>query len=111
MTIDSSKPIIELKDVQVCYGDVCVLDIRDVVIMPGERVFVLGKSGSGKTTLSRLLKGRARASRGTVKVFGVEQARPRQYGAAAPPTPPDRATGMSTGAVAPAAGASARDTA
>jgi phosphonate transport system ATP-binding protein len=73
MTIDSSKPIIELKDVQVRYGDVCVLDIREVVIMPGERVFVLGKSGSGKTTLSRLLKGRVRASRGTVKVFGEDR--------------------------------------
>jgi phosphonate transport system ATP-binding protein len=73
MTIDSAKPIIELSDVQVCYGDACVLDIRDFVIMPGERVFVLGKSGSGKTTLSRLLKGRVQASRGRVKVFGNEQ--------------------------------------
>jgi len=73
MTIDSSKPIIELKNIQVRYGDVCALDIEDVVIMPGERVFVLGKSGSGKTTLSRLLKGRVQASRGTMTIFGNEQ--------------------------------------
>lgn len=79
MTIDSSKPIIELHDVQVRYGEACVLDIRDVVIMPGERVFVLGKSGSGKTTLSRLLKGRLRATRGTVKVFGGDQSQIGQY--------------------------------
>mgnify|MGYP001325800387 CR=1 FL=1 len=70
MTIDTSKPIIELSGVRVCYGNTCVLDIDDVVIMPGERVFVLGKSGSGKTTLSRVLKGRVRAQHGTVRVFG-----------------------------------------
>lgn len=72
MTIDSTKPIIELTDVQVCYGDACVLDIRGVSIVPGERVFVLGKSGSGKTTLSKLLKGRVPVSHGNVKLFGNE---------------------------------------
>lgn len=72
MTIDSTKPIIELKDARVCYGDVCVLDIEDVTIMPGERVFVLGKSGSGKTTLARLLKGRLLPSSGSVRVFDVK---------------------------------------
>ncbi len=75
MTIDSSKPIIELNGVQVKYGDVCALDIDDVVIMPGERVFVLGRSGSGKTTMSRLLKGRVGAATGSVKVFGEELSR------------------------------------
>lgn len=74
MTIDSTKPIIELRNAQVSFGDACVLDIDDVAIMPGERVFVLGKSGSGKTTLARLLKGRVRPTRGTVKVFGINLA-------------------------------------
>jgi phosphonate transport system ATP-binding protein len=72
MTIDSSKPIIELKDVQVRYGATCVLDIPGVTIMPGERVFVLGKSGSGKTTLSRVLKGRLRPTQGHIQVFGED---------------------------------------
>ena len=79
MTIDSSKPIIELNGVQVKYGDVCALDIDDVVIMPGERVFVLGRSGSGKTTMSRLLKGRVGAATGSVKVFGEELSRVGTY--------------------------------
>ena len=72
MTIDSTKPIIELKAAQVRYSDALVLDIDDVTIMPGERVFVLGKSGSGKTTLARLLKGRVLPTRGFVRVFDTK---------------------------------------
>ena len=72
MTIDSTKPIIELKSAQVRYGDTCVLDVEDVSIMPGERVFVLGKSGSGKTTLAKLLKGRVTPSSGFVRVFDTK---------------------------------------
>lgn len=72
MTIDSTIPIIELKAAQVSYGGARVLDIENVTIMPGERVFVLGKSGSGKTTLARLLKGRVMPSCGFVRVFDTK---------------------------------------
>ena len=72
MTIDPDKPIIKLKDVQVSYANNCLLDIPEVSIMPGERVFVLGKSGSGKTTLSNILKGRIATTQGQTSMFGRE---------------------------------------
>lgn len=70
MTIDLDKPIIELENVQVRYGNSCVLDIPTMSVMAGERVFVLGKSGSGKTTLARVLKGRVAPTSGTIQLFG-----------------------------------------
>lgn len=70
MTIDSDKAIVELENVRVSYGDTCVLDIANMSVMPGERVFVLGKSGSGKTTLARVLKGRVTPSAGRINLFG-----------------------------------------
>lgn len=64
----------ELRDVHVLYGTTCALDIEQLAIQPGERVFVLGHSGSGKTTLGRLIKGRQRPSTGQVRVLGGDPA-------------------------------------
>ena len=50
--------IIRLKNVRLRYGKLCALDINELQIASGERVFVLGRSGSGKTTLSQIIKGR-----------------------------------------------------
>ncbi len=65
------KPVISLENVHALYGRTCALDIEELTIFPGERVFVLGHSGSGKTTLSRLIKGRLEPSTGRLRVLGA----------------------------------------
>lgn len=62
--------LIELRDVHKIYDGECALDIEDLRIGDGERVFVLGRSGSGKTTLLRLIKGRLKPTTGEVRVLG-----------------------------------------
>ena len=62
--------IIRLRNVRVRYDKTTVLDVEDLKIVSGERVFVLGRSGSGKTTLSRIIKGRLKPSGGDVHVLG-----------------------------------------
>ncbi|MEE8523751.1 MAG: ATP-binding cassette domain-containing protein, partial [Thermoanaerobaculia bacterium] len=56
------------------FGNTLALDVEQLEIEAGERVFVLGHSGSGKTTLSRLIKGRLRPSSGRVQVLGHDPA-------------------------------------
>ena len=62
--------IIRLRNVRVRYDKSTVLDVQELKISHGERVFILGRSGSGKTTLSRIIKGRLKPSEGAIRVFG-----------------------------------------
>jgi phosphonate transport system ATP-binding protein len=71
--------VITLTDIHVLYGKECALDVEDMHVGGGERVFVLGHSGSGKTTLSRLIKGRQKPSTGRVRVFGHDPADPDRH--------------------------------
>lgn len=48
-----------------------VLDIAELDIAPGERVFLRGPSGSGKTTLLNLIGGVATPDRGTIEIGGT----------------------------------------
>lgn len=48
-----------------------VLDVPELNVQRGERVFVFGPSGSGKTTLLGLVAGVLRADAGTVEVLGA----------------------------------------
>lgn len=66
--------VIRLSEVHVLFGKTLALDLPELEIRSGERVFVLGHSGSGKTTLSRLIKGRLKPSTGTVRVLGEDPA-------------------------------------
>ena len=49
-----------------------VLDIPELSISAGERVFLYGASGSGKSTLLNLLAGILRPQSGSVEVFGTD---------------------------------------
>ncbi|KPK20039.1 MAG: ABC transporter ATP-binding protein [Betaproteobacteria bacterium] len=49
-----------------------ILQDIDLAVMPGEAVAVVGASGSGKSTLLGLLAGLDTASRGSVRLDGVE---------------------------------------
>ncbi len=64
--------VIRLREVHLLYGQTCALDVEQLDLRAGERVFVLGHSGSGKTTLSRIIKGRLKPSTGSVEVLGQD---------------------------------------
>ncbi|RLU01930.1 ABC transporter ATP-binding protein [Ketobacter sp.] len=49
-----------------------VLDVTELTVAAGERVFVKGPSGSGKTTLLSLVGGIVTPQRGTVQVLGQD---------------------------------------
>ena len=66
--------MIHLREVHVLFGETLALDLPELRIGGGEKVFILGHSGSGKTTLSRLIKGRLRPSTGWVRVLGEDPA-------------------------------------
>ena len=65
-------PLIELEGVARQFGERVALRDVSVRLPPGERVALVGPSGSGKTTLLRLAGGSLRASRGMVRVDGVD---------------------------------------
>ena len=68
-----NAPAIRLADVAFSYGaSPPVLALGEVVVAPGERVFIEGPSGSGKSTLLGLVGGVAAPSRGVVEIFGEE---------------------------------------
>ena len=67
MTPDSEmKPLLEIKDLRVSYGNDMVLDGIDLAISRGETLAIIGESGTGKTTLGmsimRLTEGKIRGS-------------------------------------------------
>jgi len=64
-------PILQLRDVHFRWpnGQRNVLEIADLAIQPGERVFVKGPSGSGKTTLLSVLGGINSPQSGQVEVL------------------------------------------
>jgi putative ABC transport system ATP-binding protein len=73
---DPRTPIIELKDVQFSWkAGSPVLDIPELTVSQGEKVFVRGPSGSGKTTLLGLLGGVITPERGQVNVLGADISR------------------------------------
>lgn len=68
-----STDAISLTDVRFGYRrDVTILEIAELRIARGERVFVHGPSGSGKTTLLGLLSGILRADAGRVVLLGTD---------------------------------------
>ena len=68
-----NAPAIRLADVAFGYGaSPPVLALEEVIVAPGERVFIEGPSGSGKSTLLSLVGGVVAPSRGVVEVLGEE---------------------------------------
>ena len=68
------NPIIELKDVRFRWPGRTQFKIwvRELCLMPGEAVLLLGESGSGKSTLLSLIGGTVAADTGKVKVAGTD---------------------------------------
>ncbi|HMI08862.1 MAG TPA: ABC transporter ATP-binding protein [Candidatus Saccharimonadales bacterium] len=64
--------VVEVKNLQMRYGDNVVLDGVDFAINKGEILVLLGPNGAGKTTTIEVLEGFRGRSGGEIKVLGVD---------------------------------------
>src|SRR4051794_2757067 len=69
---DDARPVAELADVCLSFGEKEILKGITFQVLPKERYVVMGKSGGGKSTLLRLLLGILQPTRGSVQFNGVE---------------------------------------
>lgn len=69
-----NQPVVTLKNLQFRWleNQPPVLDIEELEVQTGERIFIKGPSGSGKTTLLNLLAGVLLPTSGTVKVLDTD---------------------------------------
>lgn len=72
--MDITKPALQLQDVQFTWPGAAlpVIDIPQLQIEQGERVFVRGASGSGKTTLLSLIAAILKPQRGSIVVNAID---------------------------------------
>lgn len=66
--------VVEVKGLEMCYGDAVVLDGVDFAIGRGEVLVLLGPNGAGKTTTIEILEGFRGRSGGSVSIFGADPA-------------------------------------
>ena len=66
----SGQPLLEARDLAMCYGKTRAVEGISFRIRPGEMVALLGPNGAGKSTIIRMLAGFRRPTRGTVHVHG-----------------------------------------
>ncbi|HEX4421082.1 MAG TPA: ATP-binding cassette domain-containing protein, partial [Kofleriaceae bacterium] len=72
--LDPAKPVIELDNITVSFGDNHVLRGLDLKITPGQSTVVIGRSGSGKSVLLKLMMGLMKPTSGRVMLFGRDLA-------------------------------------
>jgi polar amino acid transport system ATP-binding protein len=68
---NSTKNIIEVKNLYKYYGDVKALNGVDLTVTSGKVVVIIGPSGSGKSTLLRCINYLEKPTSGTVSIEGV----------------------------------------
>jgi ABC-2 type transport system ATP-binding protein len=67
-----NQNVVEVKNLQMSYGNNVVLDGVDLSIKKGEILVLLGPNGAGKTTTIEVLEGFRGRSGGSVRVLGVD---------------------------------------
>ncbi|WWL43881.1 ATP-binding cassette domain-containing protein [Pseudomonas parakoreensis] len=67
-----SKPILELKDLDVFYGPIQALKGVSLEINEGETVSLIGSNGAGKSTLLMSIFGQPRAAGGQILYQGID---------------------------------------
>ncbi|HMG54843.1 MAG TPA: ATP-binding cassette domain-containing protein [Kofleriaceae bacterium] len=72
--LDPARPVIELDDVWVAFGDKQVLRGLSLKVIPGQTTVVVGRSGSGKSVLLKVMMGLQKPDRGRVTLFGRDLA-------------------------------------
>jgi ABC-type polar amino acid transport system ATPase subunit len=65
------EPIIKVRDLEKCFGELYVLRGLDLNVEVGEVLVVIGRSGSGKSTFLRCLNFLEEPTAGTVEIDGV----------------------------------------
>jgi phospholipid/cholesterol/gamma-HCH transport system ATP-binding protein len=68
--MNSSKPIIAIKDLRKSYGKNCVLNGFHLELYEGENLVIMGKSGSGKSVMIKCLIGLEEPDGGSIEVMG-----------------------------------------
>lgn len=66
----ADTPLLELSNVETCYGLSQVLFGMSLAIAPGEMVTLMGRNGMGKTTTVRSIMGLTRAMAGSIRFGG-----------------------------------------
>ena len=72
--LDPDKPVIELDDVSLAFGDKQVLRGLNLKIVAGQTTVIVGRSGSGKSVLLKLMMGLIKPTGGRVVLFGRDLA-------------------------------------
>jgi branched-chain amino acid transport system ATP-binding protein len=70
--VSPDTPIVEARELHVHYVQSHVLHGVSIAVRGGETVGLLGRNGMGKTTLIRTLLGLVPASRGSIRVRGID---------------------------------------
>ena len=80
MSTDTNTPLLSVENLRFRWpsGQRDVIEIPELSIQQGERVFIKGESGSGKTTLLSLLGGINLPDSGTIKLIGTDIAQLKQ---------------------------------
>ena len=60
--------ILEIKNIQKSYGDICILDGFTYTFKKGERIGILGSNGVGKSTFLNILTGKEKADGGKINI-------------------------------------------
>ncbi len=74
--------LLQLKDIQLAYGDLPLLDHANLVVERGERLCLVGRNGTGKSTLFKVISGDAISEdgiieKGTTKISRLKQEVPK----------------------------------
>lgn len=77
--MDTASPVLELKDVSVCFNKETILSQVNLRVMAGERIAVIGPSGKGKSVLLKTLAGLIKPTQGSVFIQGVSWWIPESY--------------------------------
>jgi D-xylose transport system ATP-binding protein len=68
--LDSSAPLVEMKDISIAFGGIKAVDHASIDLHPGEVVGLLGHNGAGKSTLIKILSGAYKRDAGEIRING-----------------------------------------
>jgi monosaccharide-transporting ATPase len=69
---DAARPVVEMRDISITFGNVHALDQVSLRLLPGEVHALMGENGAGKSTLIKALTGVYTIDSGTVLVGGEQ---------------------------------------